>query len=249
MLSDIRVIFVLENFVLGGAERQASILARGLKERGCLVEVWAFAEGGPTTEILERYGIPWRCVRHPLRGFASPEEGLAGFGAELRRARPDLLLPYTLLPNIACALVWRSAGARLCIWNQSDAGTVRSDPQLERRAVAQTPLFISNSVGGAEFLVQSLGVSRDLIRVIRNGVELAAPVMDRAAVLRRLKIPDDSLVGCMIANLHGDKDHVTLIKAWWLVADGLRHEASPPLLLLAGRDYHTQAPLQEFAQR
>ena len=210
--------------MLGGAERQASILARCLKEGGGHVEVWAFNEGGATIEILERHGIPWRCVRHPWRGFTSIEEGLGEFGEELRRARPDVLLPYTLLPNLACGLVWRSAGARLCIWNQSDSGIVRHDPQLERRAVARTPLFVSNSVGGADFLVHDLGVSRDLIRVIRNGVEIAAPEMDRATVCERLKIPDDRLVGCMIGHLHAEKDHVTLIKAWWLVVDGLGNE-------------------------
>ena len=249
MLSNLRIIIVLEGFALGGAERQASILAKGLKERGCLVEVWAFEEGGATVEILERQGTPWRCVRHPLRGFASMEEGLGEFGAELRRARPDVLLPYTLVPNIACALVWRSAGARLCVWNQRDDGKIRQDPQLEARAVAQTPLFVSNSVVGADFLADGLGVSRDSIRVIRNGVEIFAPDMDGAAVRERLKITDDRLVGCMIANLQGDKDHVTLVKAWWLVVDELKGEASPPLLLLAGRNNHTLDSLQEFTQR
>jgi glycosyltransferase involved in cell wall biosynthesis len=154
-----------------------------------------------------------------------------------------------MIPNLVCALVWRSTEARLCIWNQRDEGRGRQDPQIEKRAIAQVPLFISNSNHGAQFLAHSLGVNYDLISVIRNGVEITVPDMERETIRQQLDIPDHSLVGCMIANLHGDKDHVTLLKSWRLVVDKLRAEDSAPLLLLAGRSDDMRSPLQRLVQR
>ena len=143
MLSDLRIIIVLDTLELGGAERQASILARDLKAQGCHVEVWGFTNGGATTEIWDRHEIPWHYVR--LRERSSLKQILSNFGTQLQRARPDVLLSYTMSPNLVCALVWRSVpSARLCIWNQCDVLPGGRHPQLERSAIAQVPLFISH---------------------------------------------------------------------------------------------------------
>ena len=46
----------------------------------------------------------------------------------LRRARPDVILPYTMRPNVLCGVLRRLAGARFCVWNQRDAGLQRMGP-------------------------------------------------------------------------------------------------------------------------
>jgi glycosyltransferase involved in cell wall biosynthesis len=245
MLSDLRIIIVLETLELGGAERQASILARELKAQGCHVEVWGFTNGGVTTAILDRHEIPWHYVR--LRENSSLDQILSDFGTQLQSARPDVLISYTMSPNLVCALVWRSIGARLCIWNQSDVLPGGRNPQLELRALAQVPVFISNSSHAGQFLVSNFGVKQELVRVIRNGVEIAVPDMDRARARQYFNIPDDSLVACMIANLSETKDHFTLLQAWRLVIDKLERENSVPLLLLAGRDAGMLTSLQGLA--
>jgi glycosyltransferase involved in cell wall biosynthesis len=108
-------------------------------------------------------------------------------------------------------------------------------------------LFISNSDHCAQFLVDDFGANPELVRVVRNGVEIVVPDMDRAEARQQLNIPADALVACMIAHLIETKDHVTLLKAWRLVVDKLEADGLAPLLLLAGRDADLQAPLQEFA--
>lgn len=245
MLSDLRIIIVLDTLELGGAERQASILAKDLKAQGGHVEVWGFTNGGATTEIWDRHEIPWHYVR--LRPGSSLKQLLSDFGSQLQGARPDVILSYTMNPNLVCASVWRSTGARLCIWNQCDVLPGGRSPQLEQMAIAQVPLFISNSYHAAQFLIDDFGVKPELVRVIRNGIEIAAPDMDRARARKQFNIADDSLVACMIANLSETKDHVTLLKAWRLVVDKLKAESYAPLLLLAGRDADVQATLQDFA--
>jgi len=249
MPSYLRIIIVLDTLELGGAECQASILARNLKARGCHVEVWGLSPGGPITEVLDHYNITWRYAQILWRKGMSFEHILSEFGAELRQARPDVLLPYAITPNLLCALVWRSTGARLCIWNQCDVHPGGQNPQLEQKAIAQVPLFISNSDHGGQFLVDNFGVKQELVRVVRNGIEIPVAGMDRARARQQFNIPKDSLVACMIGNLNETKDHVTLLQAWRLVVDTLEVDSLAPLLLLAGGDAGMQTLLQDLVAR
>ena len=223
------VVFLLGNLELGGAERQALILAKHLiQHEPAEVEVWGFNRSGPVAEICKQHRIPSRVV--PLQ---QPYD-LRRLTQLLRENRPDILLPYTLLPNVVCGLVWQRTGARLCVWNQRDEGIFSLNAKWQQRAAQLTPKFISNSPSGARYLIDSLKVDPAKIRVIPNGIELEPPQSDRRAWRERLGIDEGTFVACMIANLHANKDHATLLKAWHLVVDALDQRA---VLVLAGRHY------------
>ena len=219
-----RVIFVLGNLELGGAERQALILARYLSEREQAdVEIWGFNRSGPVADICEQHGIKWRVVPCELRKVARL----------LRHARPDILLPYTSIPNVVCGLVRQRTGARLCVWNQRDEGIFSLDAKWQHRAADRTLQFISNSHGGARYLIEKLNVDPAKVRVIPNGIEVLPPQFDRRKWRKRLEIDEKSFVACMVANLHANKDHETLLRAWRIVV-----QAKPDaVLVLAGRHY------------
>jgi glycosyltransferase involved in cell wall biosynthesis len=227
------VIFVLGNLELGGAERQAMILARRLAEHErATVEVWGFNKSGPVKNICEQHGIRWRVVPYPLQGSPLKRlKSLLQFAWTLRRARPDILLPYTSAPNVACGLVWKWTGARVCVWNQRDEGLVPLTTRRERWAVKQTPHFVANASAGARFLIDNLNVPASKVQVVQNGIEASTPKLDRHAWRKRLEIDDTSFVACMIANLHTNKDHATLLRAWRTVVNA-RNAA---VLVLAGR--------------
>jgi len=219
-----RVVFVLGNLELGGAERQALMLARYLVEHEQAdVEVWGFNHAGPVAGICEQHGIKWRVVPLELRKVARL----------LCETRPDILLPYTLVPNVVCGLVWQRTGARLCVWNQRDEGIFDFDTKRLQRAAQRTPLFISNSHAGARYLIEKLKVDAAKVRVIPNGIEVAQPQLDRHAWRKRLEIDETSFVACMVANLHANKDHETLLKAWRILVEKKRNA----ILVLAGRHY------------
>ena len=233
-----RVIFVFNTLDLGGAERQGILLAKHLQEaEKSVVEVWGFDGPGRTGELCEEEGIPWRVV--PFRWTGSRPRllrELLKFALELRRARPSVLLPYTMRPNLVCCAVWKWAGARLCIWQQRDAGMDRGPRRLERWAVKCAPAFVTNSPSGLEFLDTTLGVESAKVQSIRNGVTLAPPVEDRATWRRRLGLGLEAPIACMVANLHHHKDHETLLKAWRLLISTWPSAIEQPTLLLAGRD-------------
>src|SRR5579872_1770203 len=119
VLTGTRIVIVLTCLELGGAERQALVLARHLvREYGARVEVWGFVQPGRAAALCDEYGIPWRIVPFSwAEGKSGRLIGMVRFARELRRARPDILLPYTMWPNVLCGLIWRWAGAKACVWN------------------------------------------------------------------------------------------------------------------------------------
>lgn len=230
-----RIVFVLFNLELGGAERQALILAKHLVEHEeAAVEVWGFNKSGPVADMCEQLGVPWHLDSFR---FESTENGrllsLARITKSLQRARPEILLPYTFVPNVICGLGWQRTGARACVWNQRDEGVTPFVAEWARPAAERTSIFISNAARGAEFLKDRLGVDPSKIRVIENGIEQSTANEDRSQWRVKLKIEDEAFVACMVANLHDNKDHRTLLRAWKHVVD--RFNGRRAVLVLAGR--------------
>jgi glycosyltransferase involved in cell wall biosynthesis len=239
-----RIIFVLGNLQLGGAERQALILARHLLERErASVEVWGFNQSGPVAAICEQSGIPSRVV-----SYQASTSSFRCFARLLRSARPDVLLPYTWMPNIVCGLAWQWTGAQMCVWNQRDEGLFSPTTKSEWQAVRRTPRFIANSRAGARFLVEKLNVDASRVHVVANGIDPAVPQMDRETWREQLAIANDSFVACMVANLHANKDHATLLRAWRIVTAALEANGRKALLVLAGRPYGAYESLVALAR-
>src|SRR5690348_8519364 len=237
MLQGRRIVFVLGNLELGGAERQALILARYLSEHEqASVEVWGFNKSGPVAQMCKAHGLRSRVIPYPFtKSRASRVRALVRVGRALRATKPDLILPYTFGPNVVCGLVWKWTGARACVWNQRDEGIVPYGSPTARWAAKRTPQFIANSDGGKRFLIEKLGVDKAKVTVIRNGIEPVAPESDRRAWRERLAVDDRSFIACMVANLHTLKDHVTLLHAWRKVVTEFESNGRSPLLVLAGR--------------
>jgi glycosyltransferase involved in cell wall biosynthesis len=225
--------------VLGGSERQALQLARHLAQvEDAEVEVRALtADDGRAVQLFRAEGIPWEGRRVRLRrGKVRTLATLAGIALDLRRSRPDVLLPYCGLPNVACGLVWRYTGATTCIWNQRDVLPFTLGDGLARRAVRNTPVLVSNSHHGATHLADELSVPDGRVSVIPNGVELPPARASRAEWRARLGAYDHDFVVCALAHFHERKDHVTLVRAWRASATRLAEEGASGLLVLAGRN-------------
>jgi glycosyltransferase involved in cell wall biosynthesis len=101
--------------------------------------------------------------------------------------------------------------------------------------VKQTPYFISNSEAGARYLTGKLEVDAAKVTVIPNGIETAVPESDRRAWRERLGVDDRCFVACMVANLHTNKDHETLLRAWRKLVSKFEANGRRAMLVLAGR--------------
>lgn len=248
-LRGVRIIIVIGVFDLGGSERQAVTLARYLREViGTDVEMWGCdISGGRVAELCDRYKIPWRIYKMPwAANWGSPRRyrALLDFTLKLRRAHVDVLLPYITLTNVFCGLVWRFTGAKSCIWSQRESGITASPigSRTGRWATRLTPWFTSNSKHGADYLINKHKVSPARVSVIHNTVELSPAEHDAATWRRNLNVSEDSFLAVKVANLHGLKDHATVLRAWRIVNDKI-----PATLLFAGRFDGTEDSLKILA--
>ena len=250
-LKGVRIVVLLKSLELGGSERQALLFSRRLRnEHHANVEIWGHKRSDRIVELCEEYGIPWRLVLIPLPWSKSrlrQLKRLIRFAWTLRRARPDVILPYTFFPSLVCSLVWRLTGAQVCIWNQRGDERDRLGGRPERLAVRLTPAFIANSQFAADFLTCALGAGPNQVRVVRDGVELDPPEMDRTMWRRQLEVAAGCFLACMVANLTRSKDHATLLKAWRIVIDRLEAIGQKAVLVLAGRFDETHELLKATA--
>lgn len=246
-LQGLRILFLFGSLDLGGAERQGLEVADYLKGVcGARVEVWGLSEKpGRLSELCQERSIPWQGIRFHWgirKGFSHFFE----FLARLRANRPDVLISATCVPNLVCALMWKAAGARLCIWNQVDEGLLLHGGVLHRLAVRLPHCFISNSTGGRDFLSRTYGLPPGRITVIHNGIAPPKPIHGRDEWRRRLGVEPDATLACMVANLSRHKDHETLLHAW----AGISPRPGRPRteLLLAGRFDGTEDRLSRLCE-
>jgi glycosyltransferase involved in cell wall biosynthesis len=233
-LRGVRITFVLPSLGLGGAERQAFLLARHLLQReDADVRLLALSPGAALAEMCQAANVPHQLfqMRHGYRSRLGHLNDLRRFIGLLRRLRAQILLPYCMFQNVLCGLTWRPAGTSVCIWNQRDEGRSRLEPWIEHLAVCQTKCFISNSTHGADFLTGSLRIPVSRVHVVRNGIEIPTAGSGRMSLRERLCLSRDSFLACMVANLHAKKDHATLVAAWRHVVNRFSGPTAPHLLL------------------
>lgn len=246
-LSRSKIVILIGVFGRGGCERQAFLLARDLRGRHALnAEVWALKYDGSYRKVFEDAGIPTRVLgfRAPVSpciccGSTSPRwmrglkwlTRLLRVRRELKEGGVEILLPLTTSPNVVAGLTYRFAGVRACIWGERHCGGERV-PSLEKMAARQYRRFAANSTAGVEFLMREMGVSSESISFIPNGVE--EPKTDARNDWRgRLGVKPAQPLLVKVANLHDNKDHATLLRAWKIVQDGWSGK-DRPFLALAG---------------
>lgn len=170
-----RIIFILYSMEVGGAERQALYLARYLQDI-CLaeVEIWAFCNPGRLVDICDEYHIKWRLI--PIKiGFNHRRIILNSIclGIALLLARPQILLPYMTPANVYCGLSWRFTAAKVCIWNQRNAGHTIYNLEFEKKAAHKVTALVANTELGADFIRNTYNLSPKGVHVIHNGIESA----------------------------------------------------------------------------
>jgi|GEM_PF-375733 len=249
-----RILIFLRSFEIGGAERQAAMLANYLYHtENAKVAVWAYGPPGPLLELLDknivRKSIPLNLENLKLENIPKRKIDLWNLALAILRFRPHAILPYTLTPNTDCGYIWKMTGAKTCIWNQRDEWLDFLDHpenEIEIKSFENIPIFVSNSKRGAE-LIQKKLKSRPAgkVRFIPNAVQLEEPKKNRSEWRKKLAVGNKDIVAVMIANLTKNKDHVTLLKAWKTV---IGNSENKPLLVLAGRNDETRDELKSLAK-
>ncbi|MBF0625951.1 MAG: glycosyltransferase [Magnetococcales bacterium] len=223
------ILFLIRALDRGGAERQLSLLARGLAAAGHAVTVAVFYPGNAFEDELRRSGVELihlgKRGRWDLLGFLPRLAGV------IRRLRPRVVHGYLVEPNLFLALlkpllppetrvVWgvRASDMDLMQYHPVTRFTFALSRLLARRA----DRLIFNSRAGLEFHVRR-GYPADRAVVVPNGIECHGLFQPdpaaRAALRAEWRVgPERRLVG-IAARLDAMKDHGTFLAAAARVAE------------------------------
>jgi glycosyltransferase involved in cell wall biosynthesis len=229
-----RVVFLLQDLKFGGTQRQALDLARRLDPARFQVEVWLLVGGDDLVPLARSNGIPLvRLTRDERVGPRS----ILKLWQRLRRQSIDLLVLFTVVPNIWGRLLGRLTRVPVIVGNCRGGGAPQR--QHERWLWPLADHLLTNAGALKSQLASQCRIPARRISVIVNGVDT-----DFFAPAREPQ-PGPPRMLC-IARMVADKDHDTLIHAFqrvaatrpeaelWLVGDGPRKPAVSQLCQALG---------------
>ncbi len=252
MKEDKKILIFLRSFQIGGAERQAALLANHLsKLKGLTVEVWAYSPPGPLlgklNSKIRTKNIPFKLDNELPKNRFNKFIDLFKLALNIRKFHPDLIMAYTHVPNRDCGAIWRFTGAKSFIWNQRDEGLEFSNRWLEKFSLFNTPVFVANSIV-AQNLLRAKTRNKRVVKYIPNGVYLEPAKNSISEWRKRLGALPGQIIAVMIGNLSNNKDHVNLFYSWKMVLGKIK-EKKKPLLVLAGRFDGTEDKLINLAKK
>lgn len=201
----LRTLFLLEDLCYGGTQKQNLALA-------CRLDRDLFAPGiltltGPTDldAAARQADVP---LYHLGETRKVPSLFFARLGGMLKKLKPDILVPCTALPNIWGRLWGRFLNIPVIV------GTVRGGGAPKRQHEWLLRRFASGIVCNSKALAQimaGMGVPAACLRYIPNGV-------DTEHFFPHERGQAQNQVIVCVARLARDKDHLTLLKAFAMIA-------------------------------
>jgi glycosyltransferase involved in cell wall biosynthesis len=214
-----KILIAIPRYKIGGAETQALYLAVELQKRGyqVLVGAFGFEIGEGYSRFMHsgleciHWGFQEKIILEPQRGVIGSIRKYRYIFKLLLRIRfmeIDCIIPFTYPVNLIFCDWYRWMNVKKCFWNQRDEGRLFVGNQKEIQAFNKASTIISNSLEGVRFLRKFS--NREIIH-IPNGID--------PSFFTPLNGPKNSKKVVMIGNIHGYKDHLTLIRSWKLVLD------------------------------
>lgn len=170
---DVYVVHVINNLVVGGAERFLVLLADAQRRLGLRVEICSLVEPNPLAGDLAPRGIPFAtCGRRRL----NDPRLLVDLTRLLRARQPDIVHTHLFYADTFGRLAARAAGIRAIVGTEhsTEGAGLSSRRQLAMRrtaSLAQRIVAVSEPVRQAS--AARLGIAPERIEVIPNGIEIA----------------------------------------------------------------------------
>jgi glycosyltransferase involved in cell wall biosynthesis len=221
-----KIIILCHSLHVGGAERQITVLAKGLQKVGHQVVIAVFYAGGELEKDLEKSKI---CIVDLKKsGRWDNIFFFVRLLSAVKLIKPDIIHGFLFTPNILTVLVkpffpemksvWgvRSSKVDLDRYDWLYRITYRIECFLSRFADA----IICNSAAGMQYAAEH-GFPRELMTVIPNGIDLDVFKPDpgaRQRVRDEWGIAKDEILIGLVGRLDPMKDHPTFLHAAALLA-------------------------------
>ena len=247
-LKSSNILIVLDSFLFGGAERQAVCLAHFIKiEIGAAIKIVVLngKSSGTLGEHLAEYHIDHYDLEFRFSSsHFSRILDLLSLSWKIRKHKPDIIIPFTLRPNVNVNAIWQLTGAKLCLWNQRDLGhgfSYNKRDKIFLWSLNNTRAFVSNSKEGIDLLNKFSQTKRRRRKVIYNGLDYKHGRVEGGKTINA----GNRIVVTMVANLTRYKDHKTLLEVWKKILDDWLFEEKP-LLVLVGAKAETYGSLLKY---
>jgi glycosyltransferase involved in cell wall biosynthesis len=214
----LRVLHLINNFELGGTERQAVELLKRLDDTRFDVRLAALeCKGALYDEIAARYPD---VSTFPLNSLANRQawQQVKALRAHLLSERIDILHAHDFYAGWLGAFATRFTPVKFIVAQRHLRLSDRRIHSLGRRVMnALADRVVVNAEMIREYVLAERLAHPAKLAVIRNGLDLGDLASQRAALRRHLldelHLPDDVLLIGMIANLRPVKGHADLLDA------------------------------------
>lgn len=247
----LRIMFLIGEFGIGGAERQALALATALRDLGHDIQFVSLKDG-PLRAAVETADVPFRVLPRP---FQQSVASIPALRRMFRSQRPHVVYAFLDVQwLLAIAAKGNARMPRVVLGiRSSDYGLVPADRRgrivhwLTRRFAGHGDLLVANSALGLyDFAQHAVDVPPGL--VLPNGIDLTrfAPSAEmRASQRAAWGIPANAEVVGHVGRLHPVKQHERLLEAFALLR---RDRANARLVCVGDGPLDRVTALQGYAQ-
>jgi glycosyltransferase involved in cell wall biosynthesis len=223
-LQDPRVLIVVPQLEVGGAETQATRLAVELVARGVDAQVATFYEGGPLRRRLQEGGVPVHTLR---RSSAHGLESVGDLVRLLRTSRFDVCHSFLWSANWRCRLAARIARTPAVIASirSVESCMPRARILAEQVLIGWTDAVIVNAAAIRAHLVRDVGLPPDRIAIVPNGAreDLFDMDLESRAARALLGLPEDRALVTIVGSFEPEKNQQDFLHlASRLLAAGAR---------------------------
>ena len=238
-ISKKKILLVIGQLSVGGAERQLVYLASNLDKSKYEVLVCSFSSDVTSRNLLDESGIPLAVIPKKMSPDLIRPFQLFRL---VKNFKPDLIHSYLFVANTWSRIVGKIFGIPVII---SERNAAPKKPLymtiLNRFLYGLGDLLIANSQAGADLVVRNKEFPKEKIRVVYNGLPIDKYTVNydeknKSEIKSHFGIPDDAKVIGVIGRLHYQKNHELLFESFKTVleknpncvllciGDGPRHE-------------------------
>jgi glycosyltransferase involved in cell wall biosynthesis len=233
-LSNKRILMVIHQGALGGAERQALGLSKYLTEqRNCKVDL-LLTYSNETTNEFDRYAKD--CSINNIYHFGSPYllckrefsyrnlkrlvwsiKYLLKLRKGLMPSMPDVIIPFLNFPSKVSYFLYKlMPSVKFTFWHQLGLDSINMDV-FEYIAVNNVPCVIGNASNCLDMFKSPYRVNPKKLHVLPQYLSLTKEAGNKNAVRNKFKIPENAIVMGMVAHYRPEKFHDLLLQAFILL--------------------------------
>lgn len=221
-MTPLKVIHLVEDLKIGGAERVIADIAMGLDRKKYDVSVWCVTRGGETATELSEKGIDVKIL-----GISSYHNPLNTFKLtrQLKAARPEIVHTHGYFASVIGRLAARRAGISVILahvhstyWEYK-----KRHLMIERKLSRFTHKIICCSEAVENFVKNTEKITEKKTIVIYNGVdeERFFQLKNSTSIRAELGMDEEAAVVGTVSSLTPHKGHEFLVQAASLVLERL----------------------------